>query len=106
MYGVGVGCAGGRNECLDVEVVVDLRQPHPGVGFGDVGGGGIGIGVDGDGAAAQPPTGGEHPPGDLAAVGHQNAGACHLHHRFVSRESPVFSLGRNGCRRATVGFAA
>ena len=74
---------------LGVEVVVGPRQPHPGVGLGDVRGCGVGIGVDGDGAQSQPTAGGEHPSGDLAAVGDQNSSDSHQAH---IRKTPKFDV--------------
>ena len=71
MDGVGTRCARGRDELPAVEVTRGAGQAHPGVGLGDVRGRCIGLGVDGDGADAEAPAGGEHPPGDLPAVGDQ-----------------------------------
>ena len=68
----------------------------------DVRGGGVRIGVDGDGADAEPPAGGEHPPGDLAAIGDQmNHGslsalrassAASAPHRAHIRKTPKFDV--------------
>ena len=71
---VGTGGPGGGGEFGRVEVAVDA---DPGVGFHDVRRTGIGVGVDRDGADAEPPAGGEHPPGDLASVGNQDSSDGH-----------------------------
>ena len=78
--GVGAGGTGRRDDGLGVEIVADLRQPHAGVGVADVGRGGVRIGVDRDGAQTQPAAAGEHPAGDLTAVGYQNSIDSHQHH--------------------------
>ena len=84
MDGVGTRRAGGGDQLLGIQVPGGAVQPHPGVGLGDVRGGGVGIGVDGDGADAEAPAGGEHPPGDLTAVGNQDSrDHSRLHRRFV-----------------------
>ena len=89
VHRVGSGGARGRDDGLGVQIVVGLRQPHPGVGLGDVRRGGVRVGVDGDGAQAQPPAGGEHPPGDLAAVGNQHSSDSHGVH---IRKTPKFDV--------------
>ena len=71
--GVGARGAGRGDQLLGIQVPVAALQADPGVGLRDVRGRGVGIGVDGDGADAEAPAGGEHPPGDLAAVGDQNS---------------------------------
>ena len=89
VHGVGAGGAGGGDDGLGVEIVVGLGQPHPGVGLGDVRRGGVRVGVDGDGAQAQPAAGGEHPSGDLAAVGNQHSSDSHVAH---IRKTPKFDV--------------
>ncbi len=89
VHRVGAGGAGGGDDGLGVQIVVGLRQPHPGVGLGDVRRGGVRVGVDGDGAQAESPAGGEHPPGDLAAVGDQHSSDSIVHH---IRKTPKFDV--------------
>ena len=74
---------------LGVQIVVGLRQPHPGVGLGDVRRVGVRVGVDRDGAQARVAAGREHPPGDLAAVGDQHSGDSHGRH---IRKTPKFDV--------------
>ncbi|CKR97232.1 Uncharacterised protein [Mycobacterium tuberculosis] len=50
---------------------------------------GIRVCVDGDGAEPQPAAGGEHPPGDLAAVSNQYSSDSHQHH---IRKTPKFDV--------------
>lgn len=88
VHGVGAGRAGGRDDRLGVEVVVGLGQPHARVGLGHVRRGGVRVGVDGDGSHAQPPAGGEHPAGDLAAVGDQHSSDHGAH----IRKTPKFDV--------------
>ncbi|KMO75690.1 hypothetical protein MOBUDSM44075_03061 [Mycolicibacterium obuense] len=71
--GVGAGSPRGCDQLGGVEVPAGALETHPDVGFGDVRCRCVGIGVHGDGADTQPSAGGEHPPGDLATVGDQNA---------------------------------
>ena len=49
------------------------REAYGVVSLGDVGQPGVRVGVDGHGLDAEPPTGGEDPAGDLAAVGHEQS---------------------------------
>ena len=81
--GVGARRAGRRDQLGGVEVAVAAVEAYPGVGLGHVGAGGVGFGVDGDGADAEPTAGGEHAPGDLAAVGNQNSRDHAAPPRFV-----------------------
>ena len=89
VHRVGARGTGGGDDGLGVQVVVRLRQAHPGVGLGDVRGRGVRVGVDRDGAQAQPPAGGEDPPGDLAAVGNQYSSDSHGAH---IRKTPKFDV--------------
>jgi hypothetical protein len=69
----GVGARGtGRGDQLPrVQISVAALEVDAGVGLGHMRGCGVRIGVHSDGADAEPPAGGEHPAGDLAAVGDQ-----------------------------------
>ncbi|AMC49666.1 Uncharacterised protein [Mycobacterium tuberculosis] len=89
MHRVGSGCLRGRDDRLGVQIVGGLRQPDPGVGLGDMRCRGIRVCVDGDGAEPQPAAGGEHPPGDLAAVSNQYSSDSHQHH---IRKTPKFDV--------------
>jgi hypothetical protein len=72
VYRIGTACAGGRDQQVTAQVGGArrvARQVHGVVGLGDVERVGVGVGVDGDRLDAHRPAGGEHPAGDLAAVG-------------------------------------
>ncbi len=89
VHRIGSGGARSRDDRLGIQIVIGLRQPYPGVGFGDVRRGGVRVGVYRDGAQAQSPAGGEHPPGDLAAVGYQHSSDSHEAH---IRKTPKFDV--------------
>ena len=102
---VGSGSPGGVDHQVGPQVGVAggvARQANRPVGFGHVGGTLIGVGVDGHGVDAQVPTGAEHPPGDLAPVGHQHrgdrVGSLCVAHRSPSyiRNTPKPSAPRTG----------
>lgn len=87
------------------QVAGGLRQAHLRIGLGDVWHAGIGIGVDRNRAQAQPAAGGEDPPGDLAAVGHQNVADAHVIVLFAQaliggvhyiRKTPKFDVPSTG----------
>ncbi len=74
---VGPRRAGSRDDRLAAEVRVgggSAGQVHRDVGLGDVRAVGVRVGEHGDGAEAGPPAGGEHPAGDLAAIGDEHGG--------------------------------
>ncbi len=89
VYRVGTGRAGRRDDRLGIQIVADARESNPGVRLGDVWGVGVGVGVDRDSAQAEIAAGREHPPGDLAAVGHQNSSDFHARH---IRKTPKFDV--------------
>ena len=65
------GRQGGGDDALDVEVV---GHPDRVIGRPDVGSGGVGVTEDRHATDPQPPTGAQHPDGDLATVGDQHRG--------------------------------
>ena len=72
--GMDRGRAGGQSggdDALDVEVV---GHPDRLIGRPDMGGGRVGVTEDRHATDAEPPTGAQHPDGDLAAVGDQHRG--------------------------------
>ena len=74
--GVGPRRAGGVDQQVGPQVGVGRRragQPDGAVGLGPVRAVGVRVGVDGDRADAEVAAGAEDPPGDLAAVGHQDS---------------------------------
>ena len=89
MDGVGAGRARCGDQLCSVQVASGALQSHPGVCLGHVWRRRVGIGVDGDGPDAEAAAGGEHPSGDLATVGDQDAGD---HADAHIRKTPKFDV--------------
>ena len=89
---VGARRPGRGDQLAGIQIPVAALEPDPGVGLPNVRGGGVRIGVDGDGADAEPPAGGEHPPGDLAPVGDQNRAMRFVWKRSFIRKTPKFDV--------------
>ena len=88
MDGVGVRRLSRSDQLRAVQVAVATLQPYPRVGLRDVRRAGIGVGIDGDGADPIAAAGGEHPAGDLPAVGDKNS----CDHSAHIRKTPKFDV--------------